>query len=71
MVEAYRPSVGDFVGVGLPDLVCPERENGDRLAIQRHELDFVSQPFAVHSRPWFALPRWPCGYFNGSGLGSW
>ena len=26
---------------------------------------------AVHSRLWFALPRSPCGYFNGSGLGSW
>jgi len=25
----------------------------------------------VVSQGWFALPRLPCGYFNGSGLGSW
>jgi len=25
----------------------------------------------VDSQGWFALPRLPCGYFNGSGLGSW
>lgn len=30
------------VPIGLPDLVCPERGNADRLAIERHELNFVS-----------------------------
>ena len=43
-----RPCVGDFVRVGLPDLVCPKRGNGDRLAIQCHELDFVSSSFAMN-----------------------
>jgi hypothetical protein len=40
--------VGDFIRVGLPDLVCPERGNADRLSIERHELDFVSPAFAMH-----------------------
>jgi hypothetical protein len=44
----HWPCVGDFVCVGLPDLVCPERGNRDRLAIQRHELDFESLAFAMH-----------------------
>ena len=43
-----RPCVGDFVRVGLPDLVRPKRGNGDRLAIQCHELDFVASSFPMH-----------------------
>ena len=38
----------DFVCVGLPDLVCSKGGNADRLAVERHELDFVSPAFAVH-----------------------
>ena len=40
--------MGDFVRVGLPDLVCPKCGNADRLAIERHELDFVTPSFAMH-----------------------
>ena len=46
--ERRRPCVGDFVRVGLPDLVCPKRGNCDRLALERHELDFESPAFAMH-----------------------
>ncbi len=40
--------MGDFVRVGLPDFVCPKRGNADRLAVERHELDFASPAFAMH-----------------------
>lgn len=33
VLRVDRPCVGDFVRVGLPDLVCQKRGNGDRLAI--------------------------------------
>ena len=34
--------MGDFIRVGLPNLICPKRGNRNRLPVQRHELDFVS-----------------------------
>ena len=40
--------MGDFIRVGLPNLVCTERGNAVRCAIERHELDFVSSAFAMH-----------------------
>ena len=40
--------MGDFIRVGLPNLICPKRGNRNRLPVQRHELDFASPAFAMY-----------------------